>query len=54
MTGLRGAAGGVETIFSVLAIKDSVIPQPLTLKHRMKNVILIMLNEARSKKYKWL
>jgi len=40
MTGhLLGAAGGVEAIFSVLAIKEGMIPPTITMKHQTQNVI---------------
>lgn len=54
MTGhLLGAAGGVEAIFSVLAIKDSVIPPTINLETPDEECDLdYVANEARSKKYK--
>ncbi|AMB89328.1 beta-ketoacyl-ACP synthase II [Bacillus altitudinis] len=51
MTGhLLGAAGGVEAIFSVLAIKDSVIPPTINLETPDEECDLdYVANEARSK-----
>lgn len=51
MTGhLLGAAGGVEAIFSVLAIKDSVIPPTINLETPDEECELdYVANEARSK-----
>ncbi|WP_144462338.1 beta-ketoacyl-ACP synthase II [Bacillus pumilus] len=51
MTGhLLGAAGGVEAIFSVLAIKDSVIPPTINLETPDEDCDLdYVANEARSK-----
>ncbi|MCY1116938.1 beta-ketoacyl-ACP synthase II [Bacillus safensis] len=51
MTGhLLGAAGGVEAIFSILAIKDSVIPPTINLETPDEECDLdYVANEARSK-----
>jgi 3-oxoacyl-[acyl-carrier-protein] synthase II len=51
MTGhLLGAAGGVEAIFSVLAIKDSVLPPTINLETPDEECDLdYVANEARSK-----
>ncbi|BBP88479.1 hypothetical protein BsIDN1_20970 [Bacillus safensis] len=52
MTGhLLGAAGGVEAIFSVLAIKDSVLPPTINLETPDEECDLdYVANEARSKR----
>ncbi|WP_353856130.1 beta-ketoacyl-ACP synthase II [Bacillus sp. Bos-x628] len=54
MTGhLLGAAGGVEAIFSILAIKESVIPPTINLKTPDEECDLdYVANEARSKEVK--
>ncbi|MFJ5963799.1 beta-ketoacyl-ACP synthase II [Bacillus sp. NPDC093026] len=54
MTGhLLGAAGGVEAIFSILAMKESVIPPTINLKTPDEECDLdYVANEARSKEVK--
>ena len=46
---LLGAAGAVEAIFSILAIRDNVAPPPLTLTIRMSIVILILCRTLHKK-----
>ncbi|MFR3729242.1 beta-ketoacyl-[acyl-carrier-protein] synthase family protein [Lacrimispora sp.] len=53
MTGhLLGACGGVETIFSCLAIKNDLIPGTVNLKDPIKNNNILLLSENRKTKLK--
>ena len=51
MTGhLLGAAGGIEAIISVLAIKKEFFHQRLIMKHQIQNVIWIMFQMRQGNK----
>jgi 3-oxoacyl-[acyl-carrier-protein] synthase II len=56
MTGhLLGAAGGVEAIFSVLAIRDNIAPPTINLDNQDPACRLDYVpNQARSMKLMWL